>query len=123
MEEWWVCQVLSKKGISVEYIGANYITKVFTKFDEFNEYTNLRVRLPMYNEVANAGCTSSANSCPDWLTGNLSGDNGYWLLDSALNSRDKAYFITTTKNIGTKNITNNLVGIRPVIELNKNYLE
>ena len=111
------------KGISVEYIGTNYITKVFTKFDEFNEYTNLRVRLPMYNEVISVGCSSNSNSCPTWMGGNLSGDSGYWLLDSALNTRDKAYYIKTTKSIGELNITNNSVGIRPVIELNKNYLE
>ena len=111
------------KNITVEYIGANYITKIFTKSGEYTEYANIRVRLPMYSEVISAECNSGSNSCPAWLTGNLSGDSGYWLLDSALNSQDKAYYITTSKNVGVINITNDSIGVRPVIELNKNYLE
>ena len=114
---------LGYKGISVDYIGGNYVTKIFNKYDTFEEFQNLRVRLPLYNEVVNVGCGGNANSCPAWMSVNLSNDIGYWLLDSALNTRDNAYYIIYTRNIGTANITNDNIGIRPVIELNKNYLE
>ena len=113
------------KGINVYNLNNSYITSIYDKSNQFVEYSNVKARLPMYNEMNIVGCTSTNNSCPLWAASNISStsDIGYWLMDSATNENDKAYIITGDRSIATQNAGNNTVGIRPVIELTKNDLE
>lgn len=113
-------------GINVEYVNDEYITKIYTKSNSDTSFTNMKVRLPLYNEMKNAGCTDQDNSCPEWLSVNIGADKdvGYWLLDSAEGQLNRAYFVTyNVSKLSVINTANNTCGIRPVIELDKSDLE
>ena len=110
--------------INTKYDGSTYITTIKDKTNSPTRYGNLRSRLPLASELQELGCTSTNNSCPNYLVSNISSstDVGYWLANSA-NTSNEAKYVTYNKTISSLTTNNNTVGVRPVIEITKSELE
>lgn len=110
--------------INTKFDSSTYITTIKAKDNTVIRYGNLRSRLPIASELMKLGCKTTNNSCPKYLSSNISSstDVGYWLTDSANNS-NKAKYINYNKAIAEIAVNNNTIGIRPVIEITKSELE
>lgn len=82
---------------------------------------NSKARLPMLQELTNIGCTSSAGSCPIWLSSglNVSGVNGFWT-SSATSSN--VWIMSYDNRLTTASSTSNKIRIKPVIIINKSAI-
>lgn len=94
----------------------DFITHITRDGGSEETYTNLKVRLPIYNELKKVGCTDTNASCPAWV------GNNYYLNDSVSNSNSNAYYISNNGNFSSIAV-NTDGGIRGVIELHKSNLE
>lgn len=79
---------------------------------------NSKARLPMVQELADLGCTTTAGSCPSWLNNLSSQDIGYWT--SSVNTN--VWYVSYDNRLNTTSSTNSLK-IKPVIVLDKNKIK
>ena len=115
-----------KKGNQYGYgkiITENNVTKITMKDGTITNgdgYTNLKARLPRFDEVTAVGCSTTSGSCPSWLLDNLSSySNGYWLLASDATDSANAFTVCSyTKSLNRYPFDSTFdVGSRPVISI------
>ena len=111
------CESCGYNGIYIRKSDDDYVTSIINKTGSNKvTFNNIKARMPLLNEMTNIGCTTTNNSCPEWLGG------GFYLNDSYDSSLDSVYNISSNRSI-TYTTSNIAGGIRPVIELYKSDLE
>lgn len=116
-------------GISINN-GIGYITKKNMTKEKIDLFQNMRIkaRLPKYTELSGVGCTTSAGSCPTWLSTNnenvITDLYGYFTLSSGATQENVCIIINFDGSYGTVESRNdNNYGIRPVITVPINLIK
>lgn len=110
------CASCGYNGIYIRKNLNDYIATITSKSGDTYTLTNLKARLPMYSELTSIGCTTTNNSCPEWVGSN------FYLNDSVIGTNNSAYYISLNHSIASTQV-NTDAGIRIVIELYKFNLE
>ena len=92
------------------------------------DYTGYHARLITYTEAGYLGCTTSGNSCPEWMIKGTITDNsttynevlGYWTSSPIAGTTYGAWTVRNDRYLGKHHADNAYRGIRPVITVDIN---
>ena len=86
------------------------------------DYSNYHARLITYTEAGYLGCTTGNNSCPTWMSDNLSinQSEGYWTSSPYADNPRDAWFVYYIRYLNDHTADNTNYGVRPVITVDIN---